>query len=167
MNALTTIYATPPGALTTAEIDATMAYAEAEKAPATRVAYASDWKDFAVWCLARGAVSLPAHQGIVAAYLSSLADAGRKVEWPLDHDGAPGGIGGRGAGYPIPAGSARGFADRAGDPGEYGVLLGMLRREGRGGCAQHVSVREEAAVRGFGDYCPAARPLCAHSRRSV
>jgi hypothetical protein len=28
-----------PGALTTAEIDATMAYAEAEKAPATRAAY--------------------------------------------------------------------------------------------------------------------------------
>jgi hypothetical protein len=31
-----------PGALTTAEIDATMAYAEAEKALATREAYASD-----------------------------------------------------------------------------------------------------------------------------
>ena len=30
-----------PGALTTAEIDATMAYAEAEKALATREAYAS------------------------------------------------------------------------------------------------------------------------------
>jgi hypothetical protein len=37
-----------PGALTTAEIDATMAYAEAEKALATRQAYASDWpRDFA------------------------------------------------------------------------------------------------------------------------
>ena len=33
-----------PGALTTAEIDATMAYAEAEKALATRQAYASDWR---------------------------------------------------------------------------------------------------------------------------
>jgi hypothetical protein len=39
MNALITIDAIPPGALTTAEIDATMAYAEAEKAPATRTAY--------------------------------------------------------------------------------------------------------------------------------
>jgi hypothetical protein len=39
-----------PGALTTAEIDATMAYAEAEKAPATREAYASDWpRDFVAW----------------------------------------------------------------------------------------------------------------------
>jgi site-specific recombinase XerD len=67
-----------PGALTTAEIDATMAYAEAEKALATRAAYASDWRDFSVWCLARGATALPAHVGIVAAYLSGLADSGRK-----------------------------------------------------------------------------------------
>ena len=44
-----------PGALTTAEIDATMAYAEAEKALATRAAYASDWRDFAAWCASRGA----------------------------------------------------------------------------------------------------------------
>ncbi len=68
-----------PGALTTAEIDATMAYAEAEKALATRQAYASDWRDFAVWCALRGATALPAHQGIVAAYLSGLADSGRKA----------------------------------------------------------------------------------------
>lgn len=67
-----------PGSLTTAEIDATMAYAEAEKAASTREAYASDWRDFAVWCLARGATPLPAHVGIVAAYLSWLADSGRK-----------------------------------------------------------------------------------------
>ena len=39
MNALITIDAIPPGALTTAEIDATMAYAEAEKALATWAAY--------------------------------------------------------------------------------------------------------------------------------
>ena len=44
-----------PGSLTTAEIDATMAYAEAEKAVATREAYASDWRDFAAWCASRGA----------------------------------------------------------------------------------------------------------------
>ena len=68
-----------PGALSTAEIDATMAYAEAEKALATRAAYASDWRDFAAWCASRGATALPAHQGIVAAYLSGLADSGRKA----------------------------------------------------------------------------------------
>jgi site-specific recombinase XerD len=67
-----------PGALTVAEIDATMAYAEAEKALATRQAYASDWRDFAAWCASRGATALPAHVGIVAAYLSGLADSGRK-----------------------------------------------------------------------------------------
>jgi site-specific recombinase XerD len=72
------IDAVPPGALTTAEIDATMAYAEAEKALATRAAYASDWHDFAAWCALRGATALPAHAGIVAAYLSGLADSGRK-----------------------------------------------------------------------------------------
>jgi hypothetical protein len=60
--------------LTTAEI----AYAEAEKALATRAAYASDWRDFAAWCASRGATALPAHVGIVAAYLSGLADSGRK-----------------------------------------------------------------------------------------
>ena len=70
---------TLPGVLTTAEIDATMAYAEAEKASATRAAYASDWRDFAAWCAARDATALPAHVGIVAAYLSSLADSGRKA----------------------------------------------------------------------------------------
>jgi hypothetical protein len=79
MNALIPLDAIPPGALTTAEIDATMAYAEAEKAKATHAAYASDWKDFAAWCAARGATALPAHQGLVAAYLSHLAGQGRRA----------------------------------------------------------------------------------------
>jgi hypothetical protein len=51
----------PPGALTTAEIDATMAFAAAEKSAATRAAYASDWCDLAAWCAARSALPLPAH----------------------------------------------------------------------------------------------------------
>ena len=63
----------PPGALTVARIDATMQFAEAEKSEATRAAYDSDWKQFASWCAFRGAVSLPAHSGIVGAYLSHLA----------------------------------------------------------------------------------------------
>src|SRR5215469_7424582 len=67
------------GALTTAEIDATMAYASAEKSASTRKAYATDWRDFAAWCAARGATPLPAHPGLVAAYLSSLAQQGRKA----------------------------------------------------------------------------------------
>ena len=78
MNSLTLIEPIPPGAFTTAEIDATMAYAAAEKAAATRAAYESDWRDFTAWCAARGATPLPAHVGIVAAYLSWLAESGRK-----------------------------------------------------------------------------------------
>ncbi len=35
--------------------------------------------DFAAWCAQRGATALPAHVGIVAAYLSSLASDGRKA----------------------------------------------------------------------------------------
>jgi integrase len=69
----------PPGALTAAEIDAAIAYAVAEKSAATRTAYASDWQDFTAWCLARSATPLPAHQGLVAAYLSHLAQSGRKA----------------------------------------------------------------------------------------
>ena len=38
-----------------------MAYAQAEKAAATRKAYASDWRDFSRWCGARLAATLPAH----------------------------------------------------------------------------------------------------------
>ena len=41
--------------------------------------YASDRRDFAAWCASRGATALPAHVGIVAAYLSGLADSGRKA----------------------------------------------------------------------------------------
>ena len=69
----------PIGMLSEAEVDATMAYAEAEKSLATRRAYASDWRDFGAWCASRGATTLPAHVGIVAAYLSSLADSGCKA----------------------------------------------------------------------------------------
>jgi integrase len=67
------------GSLTASEIDATMAYAEAEKAASTREAYAADWKDFAIWCHARAATPLPARPGIVAAYLAHLATTGRKA----------------------------------------------------------------------------------------
>jgi hypothetical protein len=43
------------GALTAGENDAAIAYAENEKAQATRDSYAADWRDFAIWCTARGA----------------------------------------------------------------------------------------------------------------
>ena len=79
----------PPGALTVAGIDATMQFAEAEKSEATRAAYDSDWKQFASWCAFRGAVSLPAHSGIVGAYLSHRrpAASGARPEGPAAWDG--------------------------------------------------------------------------------
>jgi hypothetical protein len=78
MNALVPIDAIPSGALTVAEIDATMAYAEAEKTPATREAYASDWRDFSIWCLPGAPRHAPRMSAFVATYLSLLADSGRK-----------------------------------------------------------------------------------------
>jgi integrase len=64
------------GALSVDEIDATMQFAQAEKSASTRAAYAGDWRDFAIWCHAKGATPLPAHVGIVGAYLSHLANSG-------------------------------------------------------------------------------------------
>ena len=69
MHDLIPLGTTLPGVLTTAEIDRTLEYAENEKSAATREAYQSDWKDFSIWCFARAATPLPAHVGIVAAYL--------------------------------------------------------------------------------------------------
>jgi integrase len=78
MHDLIVLPAADAGSLTTSEISSTMAYAEAEKAASTRAAYATDWKDFSIWCHARAATPLPAHVGIVGAYLSHLADSGLK-----------------------------------------------------------------------------------------
>ena len=60
-----------PGALTVAEIDATMAYAEAEKALATRARLRRLVR-------LQGRHSLPADVGIVAAYLSGLRTVGAR-----------------------------------------------------------------------------------------
>jgi site-specific recombinase XerD len=73
----------PPAAglptLTEAEVDQTMRFAEAQHSPATLRCYASDWRDFAAWCAARGACPLPVHVGVLSVYLSDLASAGRKA----------------------------------------------------------------------------------------
>jgi hypothetical protein len=55
-----------------------MEYAEVEKAATPRAIYSHDWGRLKVWCLARGAASLPAHPGMVSAYLSGLAKAGQR-----------------------------------------------------------------------------------------
>jgi site-specific recombinase XerD len=48
--------------------------AQVGRAPATERAYASDWADFAAWCTARGARSLPASPATVAAYVDEAAE---------------------------------------------------------------------------------------------
>ena len=50
-------------------------YARQAKSRNTRRAYASDWDDFARWCLPYGFVPLPARPETVALYLTALADA--------------------------------------------------------------------------------------------
>jgi site-specific recombinase XerD len=48
-------------------------YARAEKAPATRRAYRSDYKVFLAWCCDRAVNALPASADVVAAFLASEA----------------------------------------------------------------------------------------------
>jgi site-specific recombinase XerD len=54
-------------------------YAAAEKSPATRRAYQSDFNHFRSWCARSGVTPLPASVGTVAAYLAFQADAGLKA----------------------------------------------------------------------------------------
>jgi site-specific recombinase XerD len=68
-----------PGALSRVEIESVAGYLLNEKAASTRACYAADWKDFDQWCGRRGLLPLPALPSTVAAYLSHLADLGRKA----------------------------------------------------------------------------------------
>lgn len=62
--------------LVAADIEAARRYAEAARAPATRRAYAADWRRFTAWCEARGAATLPADPRVVALFLAAEAAAG-------------------------------------------------------------------------------------------
>lgn len=61
-----------------AEVEAARAYVEASRSPATRRAYASDWRIFEGWCAARGIVALPATAEAVAIFLSGEAQGGAR-----------------------------------------------------------------------------------------
>jgi integrase len=63
-----------PGPYFAASADRAQAYARAAKAPATRRAYASDWRDFQAWCQAAGLAALPAEPRTVALYIAALAE---------------------------------------------------------------------------------------------
>ncbi|WMT71077.1 site-specific integrase [Bradyrhizobium sp. Ash2021] len=58
------------------DLAAAVNYAKAEKAPATRKAYGTDFRLFKEWCDGKGAQSLPAAPETVAAFLAAEADAG-------------------------------------------------------------------------------------------
>jgi site-specific recombinase XerD len=60
------------------DLDRAADYARAEKAPATRKAYWSDFALFGLWCQDRGLSVLPASAESVAAYLASEASRGVK-----------------------------------------------------------------------------------------
>ena len=55
------------------------AYADAARAPATRVLYARAFARFEAWCALMHAAPLPAAPQTVAAWLAELARAGKSV----------------------------------------------------------------------------------------
>jgi hypothetical protein len=65
-------------AVPTADLDCAASYARAEKSPATRTAYKSDFNIFREWCAGRGVAALPATPQTVAAFLASEAETGLK-----------------------------------------------------------------------------------------
>src|SRR5689334_8963574 len=54
-------------------------YAEASRSPATRRAYAQDWRDFKSWCEAHAVDDLPATPATIATYITDLAEQRRTV----------------------------------------------------------------------------------------
>jgi hypothetical protein len=104
-----------PGALTRVEIESVAGYLQNEKAASTRACYAADWKDFDRWCGPRGLDPLPALPGTVAAYLSALADHGRKAS-TIARRGAAIGYRHRCAGYEPPTNSEGVKATMRGKP---------------------------------------------------
>src|SRR5215213_2718229 len=60
-------------------------YAEASRSPATRLAYARDWRDFTSWCGAHAVDYLPAVPATIAAYITDLAEQRRTVSTITRH----------------------------------------------------------------------------------
>jgi len=72
--------ATPIGALVPHEdLETARAFAEHEKAAASRRAYNSDWSIFRSWCAHRDLQPLPASPQAVAAFIAAEAQAGRRA----------------------------------------------------------------------------------------
>src|SRR5438046_3381414 len=61
------------------DLDDAVSFARAEKAPATRRAYHSDFELFRAWCEGRDVLALPAWPETVAAFLAAEAKRGVKA----------------------------------------------------------------------------------------
>ncbi|MFC5357100.1 site-specific integrase [Azospirillum himalayense] len=60
-------------------VDGARAYMAAATSPATRRAYAADWRIFQAWCDRHGLSALPTEPAAVVLFLTAEATAGRKV----------------------------------------------------------------------------------------
>jgi len=76
--ALTATKSAPLPSVPESELAVAVEYARAEKATATRKAYASDFRVFRAWCSERSVSSLPATPASVAAFLAAQATQGIK-----------------------------------------------------------------------------------------
>src|SRR5215216_6112855 len=120
-------------------MSAARGFALSEKADATRLAYASDFRDFAAWCCTVDAVHLPASIATVGAYLASLQVRGLKVS-TIDRRAAAIAYGHRLRGIEPPTSAEpvkavlRGIRRRTGvaverkAPATARAITGMLRR---------------------------------------
>jgi integrase len=79
MNALVQVVGPTALAATDVDLLKAMQFARAEKAPATRRAYRSDFAAFQSWCQGKGLAGLPAEPETIAAYLASEAERGIKA----------------------------------------------------------------------------------------
>lgn len=136
---MNTLARTTRGAITVAPALAAAArgFVEAATADNTRLAYAYQWARFEGWCRDNGAASLPALPGVVALYVTHMAEAGRAVATIEQAVAAINGAH-RTAGQPLPKD----------DQGLRLVLRGIRRSKG-------IAQREAAPV------------LAAHLRRMV
>ena len=66
----------PDPAIAVEEIATARRYADASRAASTQRAYASDWRRFSAWCLARQLETLPADPRVVAVFLAAEAELG-------------------------------------------------------------------------------------------
>jgi integrase len=134
----------------TSELESARGYARASKAPETRRAYAREWHSFEAWCAERGATALPCSADVLACYVASMADAGRK---PAGIDAALAAVSAAHA-----AGGHDGRALRA-SPAVRAVRAGVRRTVGT--AQRQAAPATVEVVRAMLDACPGEGPAIA------